>query len=232
MKILTWNIRSGGGNRLPLIAQQLLKLMPDIFVATEFRTNRYTYAFTESISDMYPHHTKADSFDPNVNSVAIFSRHMFKTLPCHVGEKDRHRFIGIQVGNIKIIGTYFAQKLQKKSQFDYLIEDAMKHGTKNKIIIGDLNTGTLELDSQKSSFFCEDEFVTLTTSYYADTYRNKNGKKKEYSWHSNGGYGYRIDHCLCDPTLLVKLKKARYIKTGKEMSDHIPLLVEFDIGWN
>lgn len=229
MKILTWNIQSGGGRRLPLIAQKLFNFETDIFIASEFRANRHSAAFIDSMRDKYPYHVKADSHNPNVNSIAIFSRHAFTRLPCQAEEKNRHRFICIRVNKLIIIGAYFAQGMQKKSQFDYLIKDAKKNGTKNKIIIGDLNTGDSDLDSQHSSFYCEDEFSVLANGLYSDAYRYKNGKKKEYSWWSNYGNGYRIDHCLCDRSLVKTIIKCNYIQKWKEdgSSDHVPLLVEF-----
>jgi len=228
MKILSWNIQSGGGRRLHLIIERILTLEPDIFIATEFRANKSAAALNNALRVLYPYHAHAASEFSNINSVAIYSKENFTRLPCRCAKEDRHRFISINLNGVKIIGAYFAQGMAKQSQFNYLIKDAQRNGTKNKIIIGDLNTGNSDMDSEYSSFYCEDDFRILATKLFSDAYRYKNKQKRVYSWWSNNGYGYRIDHCLCDASLSKKIKKCYYIEKWKDAgaSDHAPLFVE------
>lgn len=227
MKILSWNIRSGGGRRLHHITGNILALEPDVFVATEFRGGKSSVALNNALGGIYPYSAIAENERPNKNSVAVFSKEKFTRLPCNCSKKDRHRFVAVSLSGIKIIGVYFAQGMEKKSQFDYLIKDAQRNGTKSKIIIGDLNTGNSDIDSEYSGFYCEDDFILLT-ELYSDAYRYKNGQKRVYSWWSNRGYGYRIDHCLCDASISNKIKKCYYMKKWKDSgaSDHAPLIVE------
>lgn len=230
MKILSWNIQSGGSSRLHLIIERILKLAPDIFIATEFRANKSGASLNNALIGLYPYHANVESESPNINSVAIFSKEKFTRITCRCAKEDRHRFISINLNSIKIIGVYFAQGMAKQSQFNYLIKDAQRNGTKNKIIIGDLNTGDSEMDSGNKNigFYCEDDFKKLATQFYSDAYRYKNGQKRDYSWWSNNGYGYRIDHCLCDTSLLKKMTKCYYISKWKAdgASDHAPLIIE------
>ena len=39
MRLITWNIRQGGGRRVSRLADELLKQKPDVAVLTEFRDN-------------------------------------------------------------------------------------------------------------------------------------------------------------------------------------------------
>lgn len=228
MRILTWNIQTGGGNRVHLITERILRLAPDIFIATEFRANKSSVALNNALRSFYPYHGHPENAGTNINSVAVYSKEKFTRLPSRCSNDDRHRFISISLNGMNIIGAYFAQRAAKQSQFDYLIKDAQRNGTTNKIIIGDLNTGDSEMDSENESFYCEYEFRKLA-KYYSDAYRHKNGQKKVYSWWSNKGHGYRIDHCLCETSLLKRLTECYYLNKWKEdgASDHAPLVVEF-----
>jgi exodeoxyribonuclease III len=233
MKILSWNIQSGGGRRHHLIIERIVMLAPDIFIATEFRANKSGVALSNALLSLYPYQANAKGETPNINSVAIFSKEKFARLTCGCEKKDKHRFIRIYLNGIELVGAYFAQGKEKQSQFNHLTNDARQNGTKNRIIMGDLNTGDSDMDSEneKIGFHCEEDFKNLATKLYSDAYRYMNGQKRDYSWYSNNGYGYRIDHCLCDKALLKKVKKCYYINEWKEegASDHALLVVDFQI---
>ena len=58
MRLLTWNIRQGGGARVPAIVRGIARLQPDVAVITEFRNGKPGAQLNTAMADVgYQHRT-------------------------------------------------------------------------------------------------------------------------------------------------------------------------------
>jgi exonuclease III len=67
---------------------------------------------------------------------------------------------------------------------------------------------------------------------WTDGWRHLNGQRREYTWYSHHGNGFRIDHTFLSPSALPRLKAARYdhAPRRRKVSDHSMLWVEIEGG--
>jgi len=229
LRVVALNIKHGGGSRLNQLLDRLKKYQADVIVLTEYRNNlnselikkslknsAYIYQFTSAISDS--------------NSVLIASKKSSKQLSLsNIENDDKHRVCLIQVGSIKIMGVYFAQKIKKKSLFDYINNEGSNLLADKGLIIGDFNTGIIYLDEKDDSFFCSKEFQDLEANGFIDAWRSRNPNKSEFSWYSDAGNGFRIDHAFCTIPLNKLVSHIQYDHEPrlKLETDHSALIIDF-----
>lgn len=94
----------------------------------------------------------------------------------------------------------------------------------------DPNTGLHRLDEERSSFYCEDRFRRLLAQGWVDVWRERNPKRREFSWFSTTGNGFRIDHALASPPLASVVRSVAYSHDERlrEISDHTGMLLELE----
>ena len=63
-----------------------------------------------------------------------------------------------------------------------------------------------------------------------DAFRLKNGDKKEYSWFSHQGNGFRYDHTWLSHKLCERVNQCVYSHTEREdkLADHSMMILELD----
>jgi exodeoxyribonuclease-3 len=73
----------------------------------------------------------------------------------------------------------------------------------------------------------EVEFGAFSSSAWVDAWRAVHGDKREYSFVSPAGNGFRLDHAFLSPSLAPRLLDADYIHATRDraVSDHSALLV-------
>ncbi len=64
---------------------------------------------------------------------------------------------------------------------------------------------------------------------FEEAWRSLNGDKREYTWRSNRGNGFRIDHAFLSRALRGRLIDARYSHRERDskISDHSLMIVDF-----
>ena len=77
--------------------------------------------------------------------------------------------------------------------FDFILDQLEQRPNENVVLAGDFNTGKHKIDESGSTFYCSEYLEKLEIIGLADAWRLINGPK-EYSWLSNSGNGFRIDH--------------------------------------
>ena len=199
MKILTWNIRQGGGSRIPLICDELtMNSDSDIIILAEYRNNENGLIIKDHLTKLgfdffYSPFTESD----DVNTVFAATKHSCEFNSFQELHEHQHRVISIRWSNFYLLGTYFPQQKKKKVVFQFLYDLVKRHGNDSIMIIGgDLNTGLPFIDEEKNTFYCSDNFAELQEKEMSDTWRLINGSEKQYSWYHNSGTGFRIDHFL------------------------------------
>ena len=232
MKIVTLNIRHGGGTRVPVILEYLDSQNGDVIVLTEFRENANATALRSGLLAQGLAHFAAASIAPKANSVCICSRLPFvpRTYP-NLALDDRRRLVGAHFEDIEIFGVYFAQKQAKASLFQFLIDGAYKPAELSHLFIGDFNTGLHGMDEEGSTFYCAEHFSALPKAGLADSWRSRNPTEKEFSWYSQAGNGFRIDHVFSSSAADSHIQSVHYDHIPREsgITDHSALVVEIDI---
>lgn len=206
MKILSLNVRHGGGQRISSICEYVQSQGPDVFIATEHR-NRTKLA--DQLAELGYASQVSGSGDKN--TVLIASK--------HDGDPVIHesqRLIGIRLDSMTVLGTYFAQNNEKRPLFDYLLANPP---VEPSLLIGDFNTGEHFKDENKKTFYCADLFVRLVDVGWLRL------NSHEPSWYSTAGNGFCIDHAFVSAGLT---GKASFDHSTREsgLTDHSGLLVE------
>lgn len=140
-KILNWNIRSGGGTRVPAITAAIKAFSPDVAVLTEFRNGPKGALLLSKLNELgFSHHATATAA-PNENTVLVASRSPFlasRTFP-QLGTNS-HRLLEVDFPGFSLIGFYFPQKDAKRPVFEHLLKLSRERINTPAIWLGDLNT--------------------------------------------------------------------------------------------
>lgn len=255
MRFLTWNIQSGGGNRIEMIVDEIAKLEPDVVGLTEVRhgnlgslrgaLHQRGYEFIETTCST-----------GSTNSVLIASKLPLKSidepvahdperwLPLQVAESDLHilcvHIPGGTDNKFGADGLGMSGKKRKELLWDEVIAYARRHRDQRVVLLGDFNTGLPE-DAQGTPFVLSDYIRVLRLEKYVDTWRNRNPKAREYTWYtkrknketqtSDDYNGFRLDYIFVSPTLRDRVVDARHVHDVRinKVSDHAIVLADVDV---
>lgn len=224
MIIFSWNIRHGGGKRINEILLELEDYRDSkIMVLTEFRNNKNGHRIRDKLNELGFTYQHSPITNPKVNSLLIASKVavIFREYP-ELGQ-HQHRVISAEWNDSFLLGTYFPQKNEKSRIFQFLIAKVKTASSKTMVIIaGDLNTGVPFKDEKGKSFYCAEDFNQLQKEGVTDAWRLINHSVEEYSWYSNHGNGFRIDHFLISNHFQSKVNACYYVHEARKnkISDH------------
>lgn len=229
MKLVTLNIQHGGGKRIPEILVYLQSQDADVIVLTEFRENSNAAALRSGLAAKGFHYFAGASVAPKENTVCIFSRQPFvsRTYP-GLPAQDRHRLISAHFEGVAVYGVYFSQNEAKAGLFDFLVKGGHRPAEAAYVIVGDFNTGLHFLDEEGATFYCTAGFKALLESGLVDSWRNRHPDTREFSWYSNHGNGFRIDHAFSSPEADTLIERVYYDHKPREakITDHSALVVD------
>ena len=226
LKVLSWNIRQGGGTRILKILSKLTSLSAEVVVLSEYKNNDAGARIRAGLLSAGYRYQYVSAARPSDNSAAIFSKLPGSSLLYPNADADYpHNVLAAEYEAFKIFGMYLPHK-KKHKLFDFLIEEAQS--AKPGIMVGDFNSGINGVDQAGSSFWYEEKLLALQKLGYRDAFRVKQGQVKEYSWYSHQGNGYRYDHTYVHESLVPIIKDCYYIHEWREekLSDHSPMVLE------
>ncbi len=233
MKIATLNIRHGGGakgsDRPDRLAAFLTSSDVDVFVLTEARRSYGTEVILSRLGEAGWSHQVSNHLIPRKNSVALASRLPAEAVDMSMPDDiESRRFVEALVGDIHVTGAYFPLKMDKAPYFreaKRLLDRGASEGDAH-VLLGDFNTGD-DVDTEGMAFFCGEDFRALSDTGYIDAWRTRHPAGREFSWYSNAGNGFRIDHAFLSPALSPRLAEAHYDHTPREehFTDHSMLTV-------
>lgn len=228
MRLVTLNIRQGGGRRTSKLVEYLISQDADLLVLSEYRPNEYGRVVRKELFDAgFGFFACAGTLE-NINSVAIASRMPFilRDFPALL-ECDHHRVIGVRLSEIDILGVYFAHGPKKASLYDFFLENGQEFEAET-IIIGHFNTGLHFQDETRSTFKLADRFATLPSKGFFDAWRSRNAHGREFSWYSHVGNGFRIDHVFCTRSVDDRILGVHYDHSPRtsRITDHSALIVD------
>ncbi|TNC49322.1 exonuclease III [Rubellimicrobium rubrum] len=226
IRITTLNLRHGGSSRVPAIADWLLETESNVIVCTEFRQGASGDRLSERLAQAGYVHRVAASQVSALNTVCIFSRHAVEAVHVDLPAKEQHRLAAIRIGPLTVAGVYFSQLKAKLPLFEYLLARP-KELLGPAVLTGDFNTGLHHLDEDGATFYCANEFRRLSQTGWVDAWRLINGDARDFSWQSNAGNGFRIDHAFVTSDLAHRITRAVYDHSPRSgLTDHAALSVD------
>ena len=229
MKITTWNLRHGGGKRIKKIISALKNEPSDVIILTEYRNNKNSEELKKSLSELgYIHQYWFDS-EPRINSVIIVSKQEFENKENFpILKEHQQRVLKVRVNGYNIYGCYFPGKELKKEVFEFLLSEINTRSKENIIITGDINTGKHFIDEKGASFYHSEYLDKFESKGLIDAWRKVNEENKEFSWYSNAGNGFRLDHFFIDVDLADNIINCEYRHIYREdkISDHSLMSLE------
>jgi exodeoxyribonuclease-3 len=237
LRVLSWNIRHGGGARTESIARAIVAHAPDVAVLIEFRTIPGRELRRLLAAAGYPYGVEAP-LEPRQNGVAIVSRtKLVATERLGPSAVPKHRWLEVDVPRHKISVAAFYGPLEDVPYRDWWtsVREVMADRVKMPFVLaGDFNTGMSVVDAPRDPFYCAEHFQALQDLGMSDVWRRTNPEIREYSWFSRRAgrdlNGFRLDHILASPALAARLRGSRYSHAEREVStsDHSILLADFD----
>lgn len=224
-KVLSWNIRQGGGTRVLKISSLLAEFAAEVVVLSEYRNNSSGQMLRSNLLKAGYRYQYVSASKQSDNSAAIFSKIPCDALLFPTADKEYpHNILAADYEAFRIYGMYLPHK-KKHQLFDFLIEEAKQ--LKPSIMVGDYNSGKNYIDQKGKSFWYEDKLVELERLDYVDAFRAVKGDVKEYSWYSHQGNGYRYDHTYVHSSLMPIVTDCFYIHSWREnkVSDHSPMVL-------
>ena len=235
MKILSWNILHGGGQRAPEILDAIEQEQADIVTLQEFRHGSSKDLLLEGLAKMGLNEQFApDTDSARDNTLIIASSYPFQAQTFPKGEPLPARAIRAffpDFNELNLIAAHLPQKKKQPPYLHALIELDKDFLNEDSLIIGDLNTGIPFEDSETKSFEHSFLFQQLLRDGWIDAWRSRNKNKREFTWistkHQNG---FRYDHALASPGLNKRIKSVKYNHQVRldRLSDHSILLVQIE----
>jgi len=228
MRLLTWNIRAGGGNRTEKIAEQILNYSADVVVLTEFRHRPGARLLTLLAPLGYT--VLVGQLDGPHNCTALLSRTAIEPVLAPKTPGSSHRWVAARLPDLSltVLGVHVPNQTEvwnKREFLDCLEAFAEHHRRSRAVMMGDLNTA-LDEDCEGDPIR---EAVTLKRLHemgWADAWRLRNPDAREFSWYSHRLNGFRLDHCYVSPTLAPDVETSFYDHEIRKvgLSDHSILI--------
>jgi len=245
VRLISWNIRAGGGKRAAGIVKQLHAWQADIIALSEFRaTDASRWIAEELKATGFPHQrTTIDPVNPAVNSLLLASRYPLRTVSLRHSPDNQRRWLHANVASplpIAVMAIHIPNRATGlKYPFLNSVTETVKHWRgPPAIVMGDTNSGCIDIDEESPAFNkIEDQWIrTMSDLNWKDAHRMLHGDERAYTWYSpNGRNGFRLDQAFLHPALHNHLKRFSYIWGGdtsvrrENLSDHAAMLFDLDL---
>ena len=114
MRLVAWNIRQGGGSRLPRIADALKRQDADILVLSEYRGGPSAPRLCAALDALGYRHVTTLVPPPSRNGVLIAARCPFREhRAVDMGLPEPYRMISVDFATFRLSGVYMPNLLAK-----------------------------------------------------------------------------------------------------------------------
>ncbi|MGH7392642.1 MAG: endonuclease/exonuclease/phosphatase family protein [Candidatus Rokuibacteriota bacterium] len=243
MRIVTWNIRAGGGVRVAAIARAIERWAPDVAALSEFRATPPSRALAAALAERGLLHqlTTARPRRPGANALLVASRWPLRRVrlraapcePCRWLAAAVHGPVPLVVGAMHVPNRVTGRKYPF---LDAVLACARRWRLGPALLVGDTNSGRRGIDEERPAFNLREEgwIDGLTGCGWTDAFRHLRARARTYTWYSpNGRNGFRIDQAFVNVPLLARLEQAAYVWARPTLrarrdavSDHAALLVD------
>src|SRR5262252_6275428 len=139
MRLLAWNIRQGGGSRLPRIAEALEYHKADILVLSEYRGGASGARLLAALDSLGYRYATSLAPPPGRTGVLITARCPFQEHGPVEGVSEPYRMVSVAFGSFRLVGVYMPNLLAKIPYWEALIT-LCSDCTGPTLAIGDFNT--------------------------------------------------------------------------------------------
>ena len=235
MKVLSWNIRQGGGRRLDAIVRAIANHGPDVVVINELRARtapQLVAALRAGGLPFLEHTSPANSENGTLIAARLPLRRKRGGGPTRV---FRHGLLEVEVQGWATVGAVYGplHRATVRAFWYRMVRHAARRANGPYLLIGDFNAGESFLDAHAYTFMSSDYLVAIRAAGFVDLWRAHN-QETEHTWFSFGRRGvplngFRIDHALASASLANHMTRCYYSHTERtaRLSDHSALLVEF-----
>jgi len=229
LRILTWNIRAGGGTRLPRIAAALAEHAADVLVLTEYRSGDAGQRLRAVLCDQgYSWLSPVEP--PGIRNGVLIAARTKPRLVAHVTEHvpEPWRMLAITIGGVRLFGIYMPNLRAKIPYWEALIEASTPHAGGRALALGDFNTCRAYVDEPGATDVTALFLDKIQAAGFRDVWRDRFPDGREYSWYSHRSNGFRIDHAFASAAMTRRIVTVRYSHDERTagLSDHSALLVE------
>lgn len=241
MRLVFWNIRAGGGTRVPRLARRLAAWVPDVVALCEFRATPPSFELARILAGRGLAHqaTTADPARPASNRVLIASRWPLAPIALRGDRTLRGRWLLAEVRAPAPFALAAVHVPNRVSGVKWTFLDAVRArlGAWQRgpaLVIGDTNSGIPGLDEEVPCFNAREAgwMRALDALGWVDGFRHLHGEARAYTWYSpNGRNGFRLDQAFVNRQLVARLKDVRYAWGGpgrapRGPSDHAALVLD------
>ena len=242
MRIVSWNIRAGGGRRVEQIADQLRRWSPDIVALSEFRATPPSRWLGEALAGLGLSHqrTTADATWPASNRLLVASCWPLRRIAIgNAPQLDRWLLVSVAAPRRFTLGAMHVPNRVTGRKYPYLeavLALVRRWRGGPALLAGDTNCGRIGIDEESSAFNKREDtwMADLVAAGWRDAFRDVYCDERAYTWYSpNAGNGFRLDQAFVNKSLRSQLVDA-YYEWGRSarddrraaISDHAALLVE------
>jgi exodeoxyribonuclease-3 len=233
MRLVAWNIRQGGGSRLPAIATALARHEADVLVLSEYRGGESGERLRAALAPLGYAYCSTAEPPPGGNGVLIAARRPFLELPGSAASvRESCRLVAVDIGGMHLCGVYMPNLRKKVPYWERLIESLAPEADREALAIGDFNTCRAYLNEAGAIDVTAYYMDRIEAAGFCDLWRRRHPERREFSWYSTRGNGFRIDHAFLSPPLVARAGAIRYSHEERlaGLSDHSPLIVELEAG--
>jgi exonuclease III len=230
MRIVAWNIRAGGGQRVGRIARQLSRWAPDVVALSEYRATPPSARLARSLAQHGLAHqlTTADGRAPGRNALLVAARWPLRRVRLGAAPVDPSRWLValVQSPVPLVLGAMHVPNRVTGLKYPFLdavLSCARRWRRGPALFVGDTNSGRRTVDEETPAFNAREE-----------GWIDARADARVYTWYSpNGRNGFRIDQAFVNAALLAHLEDAAYVWGGASrrgrrdaLSDHAALVVD------
>lgn len=243
VKIVSWNIRAGGGVRWLSIVDHLLAEQPDVIALSEFRGTSASASIADSLSihGYRYQRTTVDRSSPALNSLLVASLHPLRRLHLSRAPDMPARWLAVNVYAARPLSVIAVHVPNRHTGHKYPFLKAVEEVTEAwrglpAVVAGDTNSGRISIDEENSAFNqIEDRWIeSLDNRGWRDAFRVLSPAGREYTWYSpNGKNGFRLDQMFVHPELVGSIEGFTHQWVGAAagvrrdvVSDHAALSLE------
>jgi exonuclease III len=232
-RILSLNLRHGGGSRANLLIDWIASKAPFVAVLTEWRENASGRLIKDGLTRAGLSSVSAPR-GPKINTALLASRDLtrceiFTPTNSPVGDLAL-----MTIDGINILGCYFPQRKAKGPFFKRCMDAAAEASHSPLLAIGDFNTGRNDLDIEGTGtrFDCADQFIALhEQAGLIDLWRFRHGERREWTWRSPKN-GFRIDHAFGNQAFINRFPTYRCEIDHEPrllgLTDHSAIVIDLD----
>lgn len=221
IKIINWNIQSGGGKRIEQISEKIIKANPDIAVITEFRNGPKGVEFEGCLANAGFNVLKNQS-PHNLNTVAICVRKSLDVSKSRleIPSNLANHVLSARILGMDFVGVFGATPLIGRGFIEYL-SSIESHEDEKIIAIGDFYYGP-----RKSNVNFGHRLSKLVDKGWINAWDTLCDSSECWSFSSGAGKS-RPDHVFMkgfaeDVIILAKYDQDQIIH---RLSDHAPMIV-------